>query len=163
MTQRVNQRVSQRIILAVGLPGAGKSSWFARHDITPLSSDELRRILLDDPNAQERNSEVFAALRYLARRRLELNREVTWIDSTSLTRHVRRPWIDLAREAGASIEALWFDVPLAVCRARNAARDRKVPDHALCLMAARFIEPSGEEGFARVERLRETFPEESAG
>ena len=145
------------------MPGSGKSTWFAHKGIRPLSSDALRVILLDDVNEQERNPEVFAALRYLTRRRLELDRPETWIDATSLTRRVRKPWIRLAREAGASIDALWFDVPLAVCRARNAARNRNVPNHVLNLMAARFIEPSVAEGFARVERLREMSPEESAG
>jgi predicted kinase len=147
----------------VGLPGSGKSTWFARHGIAPLSSDTLRLMLLDDENEQERNPQVFAALRYLTRRRLELHRPVTWIDATSLTRRVRKPWINLAHEAGARIEALWFDVPLEVCRERNASRHRNVPDHVLSLMAARFIEPSVEEGFARVERLREMSPEESGG
>jgi predicted kinase len=156
----VTQQVNRRIILAVGLPGSGKSTWFAQRGITPLSSDELRRMLLDDPEAQERNPEVFAALRYLTRRRLELHRPDTWIDATSLTRRVRRPWIKLASDAGASIEALWFDVPLELCLARNAARNRNVPEHVMRLMAARFIEPSAEEGFAHVERLRETSPAE---
>ncbi len=117
-------------------------------------------MLADDETDQTINTQVFAALRYLTKRRLELGRTATYIDATSLTRRVRKPWIKLAREEGASIEALWFDVPLEVCRARNAARGRVVPDHVLGMMAARFIEPSVEEGFARVERLRETYPEE---
>ena len=36
------------VILAIGLPGSGKSSWFKRHNITPLSSDLLRALLFDD-------------------------------------------------------------------------------------------------------------------
>src|SRR5579862_2843487 len=39
------------VILAIGLPGSGKSSWFKRNNITPLSSDVLRMLLFDD--AQE--------------------------------------------------------------------------------------------------------------
>src|SRR5271170_5108089 len=32
------------VILAIGLPGSGKSSWFKRHNVTPLSSDLLRAL-----------------------------------------------------------------------------------------------------------------------
>src|SRR5207244_3018332 len=40
------------VVLAIGLPGSGKSSWFKRHSITPLSSDMLRSLLFDDPTEQ---------------------------------------------------------------------------------------------------------------
>ena len=36
------------VVLAIGLPGSGKSSWFKRHDIIPLSSDLVRGLLFDD-------------------------------------------------------------------------------------------------------------------
>src|SRR5205823_12623810 len=37
------------VVLAIGLPGSGKSSWFKRHSIAPLSSDMLRSVLFLDP------------------------------------------------------------------------------------------------------------------
>jgi len=36
------------VVLAIGLPGSGKSSWFKRHNIRPLSSDRLLELLFDD-------------------------------------------------------------------------------------------------------------------
>src|SRR5258708_38439595 len=33
------------VILAIGLPGSGKTTWFKRRGVTPLSSDMLRSIL----------------------------------------------------------------------------------------------------------------------
>src|SRR5208283_1349244 len=40
------------VVLAIGMPGSGKTTWFGRRGITPLSSDLLRGILFDDVEEQ---------------------------------------------------------------------------------------------------------------
>ncbi len=139
-----------KIILAVGLPGAGNSTYFARIGANAISTDSIRRQLVDDEADQRINSRVFATVRYLLQHRIELRRPETYIDATNLTRPDRRPFIRIAREQGCAIEALIFDVPLTVCKARNAARGRVVPDYVLDRMAAKFVPPSVEEGFDKV-------------
>jgi predicted kinase len=52
---------------------------------------------------------------------------------------------------GCEVEAVFFDLPLAVCRERNAQRQRVVPDDALEKMAAKLVVATVEEGFARVK------------
>ena len=94
-----------RVVLLVGLPGSGKSTWARDQGTAVLSSDDVRFLLSDDPTNQLIHGTVFATVRYLLRRRLELGRPVTYIDATNLTRQERRPYIKLAQWYDAAVEA----------------------------------------------------------
>ncbi|MEZ5363824.1 MAG: AAA family ATPase [Bryobacterales bacterium] len=139
---------AQRLILAIGLPGAGKSTWFADHGVQPLSSDGMRVLLSDDRGNQTIHMEVFEALRYLVVKRLQLGISATYVDATNLTRMHRGPFLTLAAKYGARAEALWFATPLEVCLRHNAKRERRVPEEVMRAMDAQFEPPSREEGFA---------------
>ena len=144
----------QKIIITVGLPGSGKSTYLQRLAIAPLSSDAIRLLLADDVTDQTIHSRVFATIRYLLRHRLAIGRPVTYIDATHLTIEERRPYVHIARWYGCELEALFFDVPLEVCRERNRLRNRIVPEEAMEMMAAKLTPPSMEEGFTGVTVAR---------
>ena len=62
----------QRIVIAVGLPGSGKSTYLASIGANAISSDAIRLLLADDATIQTIHGQVFATMRYLLRRRMLL-------------------------------------------------------------------------------------------
>jgi predicted kinase len=142
-----------KLIVTVGLPGSGKSTYLSRLGVNAISSDEIRRIIADDPRDQTMNARIFSVIRCLIRQRLAAGRPVTYVDATHLTPWERKPYVILSRRYGCSLEALFFDVPVEICIARNQARDRVVPEEAIRKMARQMIAPSLEEGFAEITRI----------
>jgi predicted kinase len=146
------------IVVLVGLPGSGKSTWIQNNLVAgmsgALSSDALRDLLADDATRQDIHPVVFRTMRELLKRRLELKRPVTYIDATNLTSWERRPYVRLADLFDAEIEAVFFDVPVEECIRRNRGRGRIVPDEAILTMLAKLVPPDVSEGFLRVSVIR---------
>jgi predicted kinase len=142
------------VVLAVGLPGSGKSSWFKRHNITPLSSDVLRSMLFDDPAEQRFQDLVFSNLRSMLKARLIARRPTNYVDATNLTPQERNNWIKLAKDFGYEAQAVFFDVPLEICIERHNRRDRIVPEDVMRKMSAKLKAPTFDEGFAKITVVR---------
>lgn len=142
------------VVLAIGLPGSGKSSWFKRNNITPLSSDMIRALLFDNPEEQRFQDLVFSNIRSMLRARLVAKRPMNYVDATNLTPHERDSWIKLAKDYGYEAQALYFDVPLELCLERNQRRQRAVSEDIMRKMAAKLKAPAFEEGFSKITVVR---------
>jgi predicted kinase len=142
------------VVLAIGLPGSGKSSWFKRHNVVPLSSDMVRSLLFDDVREQRFQDLVFSNLRSMLKARLIAKRPMNYVDATNLTPQERQHWIKLAKDYNYEVHAVFFDVPLEVCVERHQRRDRVVPEDVMRRMAAKFKPPAFDEGFAKITVVR---------
>jgi predicted kinase len=142
------------VVLAIGLPGSGKSSWFKRHNAVPLSSDMVRSLLFDDVREQRFQDLVFSNLRSMLKARLIAKRPMNYVDATNLTPQERQHWIKLAKDYNYEVHAVFFDVPLEVCIERHQRRDRVVPEDIMRRMAAKLKAPAFAEGFAKITVVR---------
>lgn len=121
------------LVLLVGPSGSGKST-FARKHFLPtevVSSDACRGIVSDDENAQEATSDAFDLLQFIVRKRLA-NGRLTVIDATNVQDTSRRNLLRLAYEFHVPAVAIVFDLPEALCQARNVERpDRQFGPHVI--------------------------------
>jgi predicted kinase len=142
------------VVLTIGLPGSGKTTWFKRRGVSPLSSDMLRSILFDDITEQRYQGLVFSTLRSLLRARLIAKMPWNYVDATNLSPHERRQWIKMAKSFGYDVQAVFFDVPLEICMERNSRRERTVSDDVMKKMAERLRPPTFKEGFSKIVVVR---------
>ena len=153
-TERSTQAPKGVVVLAIGLPGSGKTTWFGRRGVSPLSGDMLRGILFDDVEEQRYQGLVFSTLRSMLRARLIAHMPWNYVDATNLSIHERRQWIKMAKSFGYEVHAVFFDVPLEVCLARNRQRDRSVSEDVMRKMAEKLKPPVFEEGFEKITVVR---------
>jgi predicted kinase len=135
------------VAILVGLPGAGKTSFFRAH----LAASHVHV-----------SKDVLGHGRDTGRRQLELvtqalraGRSVA-VDNTNPRVEDRAPIIMLARAAGARIVAYALDTTPKESAARNRTRQgrERVPAVAVFVTAKRLQPPTAAEGFDAVYRVR---------
>jgi len=147
------------LVLLIGVTGAGKSTFAARHfrPTQVLSSDAFRALVADDETDQGATADAFELLHRTVDRRLA-RRLLTVIDATNLLPSARRPLLDAARRHTVPAVAIVFDLQPRVTAARNATRaGRTVADavHQRQVRALRRCLPElPDEGFAAIWLLR---------
>jgi protein phosphatase len=147
------------LVVLIGPSGCGKST-FARKHFKPtevLSSDGFRALVSDEENDQSATDDAFAALHYVAARRLARGR-LTVVDATNVQPEARKPLVALAREYHVLPVAIVLDLPERVCHERNRSRsDRDFGPHVIRNQKSqlhRSLRGLGREGFRHVHVLK---------
>jgi protein phosphatase len=121
------------LVLLIGPAGSGKSTFGRKHfkSTEIVSSDTLRAVVSDDEADQSASGDAFWLLRLIAGMRLKRGK-LTVIDATNVQAASRKSLLALAQRNSRPAVAIVFNLPLAVCLARNEARlDRRVSPEVL--------------------------------
>lgn len=133
------------LIILVGPPGSGKSTWgenFAKKNgIKKISTDEIRAEIGSGEHDQSVSAQAFSLARQRVKDELKAGRSVI-IDATSVNRKARRDWINLARGAGAFVIAVPFEVSREELIRRDANRPRTVGPEIIDRFLNKYERPS---------------------
>ena len=131
------------LIVFVGLPGAGKSTYYRAHFAATHAhvSKDLMPSARRRDDRQERDIEAALA-----------SGKSVVVDNTNPSIDVRAPLIALGRRHGARIVAVYFetDVRTAIMRNRQREGKARVPDVAIFATKKKLVVPTIEEGFDEV-------------
>ena len=150
-----------RAVMLIGLPGSGKSSLAAGAPETMcvVATDAIRADLYGDAAIQGHWLHVWAAVearwRDAAARIRAGALSAALYDATNTARKRRRATIAAMKAAGFThVDGLFLDTPVALCLARNARRQRVVPEEVIWSMHRQLLgaPPNAAEGFSRLER-----------
>ncbi|MEY9215229.1 AAA family ATPase [Thermobifida halotolerans] len=153
------------LVLLVGVSGAGKSSFAARHfaPTQVVSSDRCRAMVSDDENDQSATDDAFDLLHSIVAKRLRRGL-LTVVDATNLQQYSRQRLRRIARDHDVPCVAVVLDVPHDLVRERTQNRADRVLGGDVTTRQLRDLRHTlrnlDREGFRRVHVLRD--PEEVA-
>lgn len=140
-------------IMLIGLPASGKSSFCRAFEGNEgqeiISSDTIRGELFGSEEDQNHNGEVFEVMRKRTLAALKAHKSVIY-DATNLSAKRRTGFLKNLPN-GVLKKAFVFVAPLEVLYARNAKRDRHVPEDVIFNMMKRFEVPDVSEGWNEIE------------
>ncbi|MFF8786855.1 AAA family ATPase [Streptomyces sp. NPDC015125] len=143
------------LVVLVGIPGAGKSTFASQYPHTwQVSLDTFREMASDSAENQAATPVAVQAQNLFLNARLA-DGKTTIVDSTNVVPSHRQDLLAIAERWAAPSAAVLFDVPLAVAEAQNSSRTRKVRTEVLRSMHQQLpdVQQLRLEGFRHVYRL----------
>ena len=144
-----------KLILMMGVAGAGKSTWIKENypNVVPVSRDRIRFEILDEKGGEyfDHEDEVFNCFIREIIGSLVAD-EVTIADATHLNRKARLKVLSRVRKHADEVEVIWVKVPLATALKQNAMRSgrAKVPNDVIKRMYNNIERPEDNEGINKL-------------
>ncbi|MDT0329083.1 polynucleotide kinase-phosphatase [Nocardiopsis lambiniae] len=147
------------LVVLVGVSGAGKSTFAARHfkPTEVISSDYCRGLVSDDENDQSASSDAFSLLHTIVDIRLRRGL-LAVVDATNVQPRARAELLAIAKANDVLSTAIVLDVPEALARERNRVRpDRDFGDHVIARQRRDLrqgVKRLRKEGFRKIHTLK---------
>lgn len=163
--------MTKTLIVLVGLPGSGKSTWaneFVENhpdsvSVELFSSDTMRKKTHGDESIQGDNHLLFEELYGEMRGFLRENENsIAVFDATNLSRKRRVHLLQQFSKMNIRKVCVYFATSFEICKAQNLHRSRQVPEHIMETMYKTVQPPSMYEGWNEIQIQWKYDPKEYA-
>ena len=144
------------LVVTVGLPSSGKTSWvddfIAENQgqaIDVISSDKIREEVFNDIEDQNHNSEVFDLMKRRTKESLSQG-HIAIYEATNISSKRRRALLKELNKYYDKAICLFKYKRLSACQIDNEERDREVPSDVIDRMYRNFEIPHKNEGFDEI-------------
>ncbi len=126
----------QKLIITIGLPGAGKStvskSFAEKYGYVYINPDDIYALKDNiQPRPQALIKEVWDEVAQKTTEALKAGKTVL-VDGTFVKKSKRQEFVDIAQKAGISkVTGLYVKTPIDIAKERNLGRDRVVPEEII--------------------------------
>lgn len=116
------------IILTIGLPGSGKSTYVNDNFIKTGSGHQIlclddMRLAMGDIFNRKTEDIIIAMHNIMARAFMERGLSIV-VDSTNISKKVIGDWHELANEYGYDMKGIFFDIPIGECMERKVGTNK---------------------------------------
>lgn len=138
----------------VGLPASGKSTIAKElstyENAVIHASDELRKELFGDENANDKNDILFAELHKRIKNDLLEGKNVIY-DATNINYKKRKAFLEEIKKINVFKKCILVATPYEDCLIQNSTRERKVPEYVIKRMYKQINIPQWYEGWDDIE------------
>lgn len=146
--------------ILIGLPCSGKTVYALSSEGVILHMDDIRKAVTGTYRiSKDHRPLYYKVCQEAIRHHLSLGLDVV-LDGTMLSKEARAPYIRIAKQTNAAVQAVWFDPPFDVLSSRLAKRnaeveaDRRISIGYIQRMARNHLHmPLIEEGFDAIEQV----------
>ena len=146
------------LIVLGGLPASGKSTYAEiLCEINPtfqrVCPDLIRKAFYGDESIQGDGKRVFNTAFHDLKEYGCIGANVIF-DATNINADRRKKFVKKMRPYFDIIIFKWFDTPASICYERNFYRERQVPSNVIKRMSDNFQEPTMDEGWDYIEKIK---------